>query len=548
MSIQRLNQVLIHKILWHILDHSGPRKSVGKEYAWLATISRDWQAVIEPLTFGELSLTQHDLADAARIVTPARQTFVGTVNLNIILDDYDEEARWRVESPAEQQRNSEVFTAAVRNVMHLVKNWKRTHGSGLRMCLNVWSPSDINRLSVEAAEALVQRLPFSPLRRYEASLIRFLNSTDTLPKINHVDHLEIQRYWLPQGRHLYRAIDVASASLVISHFGSKLNYLSLHLVDWPRGALEERKRRRKHVAVAIDKLRWSLGRLRFSYFGSPPRDENCCPPSLLDPSETEDALSLSLRRFWRRPTTQNLDVYNTILGQEFFWPENAGSPEEKKREQRRNNRRLRNYGSWEKEPCLYLENLRVQWPIVTPDGRWLCSRSTGEDAWEERDVRALTAGPTTDLDMGLDDPAYTNKHRFRLVPIPDVVNPLLKAMARAMGQMPALSDFEWKHPGGWPGPQHRIQFNPDWGKGGGRLEFHGFGIYDDDGERVDTGEPPVDEDVVQAFVEALESAKEIKGEVKVIYDWPSDEEDEAGEGSEAARPGTSRAASPVQDA
>ncbi|KAK4152974.1 hypothetical protein C8A00DRAFT_34306 [Chaetomidium leptoderma] len=531
MSMHCLSQEIISKIIFLVIDqdpsdHDWP---VGKQNGCLAAVSRTWQAVVEMRTFRNITLRQHDLAEAARIITLVRQPLVHTVNIDIQLDDYNEGTRWRVESPAEQQRNSEVYTAAVRGVFNLIQGWEKpSYGDGLDLKLHVWSPSDINRLSPEAAEDMVRRLPFSPLRRYEGSVIRFLEGADALPGLKHVVDLEIQQFpvrsW--QGRELYRAVDPASASLIISKC-TNLRRLKLHLMDWPRGALEERKRRRKTIAAAIDRLPQRLQELRFAYWASPPRDEKCVPPSLLSPGEDEDALSLSLRRFWRRPGTRALNISCTILGQEFFWPKSEGDNDEDAGYNSDDHSWLE---TWDRHPSASLEQLRVDWPILTPDGRWLYERPRAkiadQVAWEESDIRdddatdlndndaAAAVGPT-DPDPELDDAAYTNMHRFRIAPVRGLINPLLKAMARAMGQMPALADFEWVHPGNWPA--NRVQYNPNFDDGGGNLGFDGFGLYDADEQLIDMGEPLLDEGVVQAFTEVL-SAREPKGKVEVTIE------------------------------
>ncbi|KAL2126990.1 hypothetical protein VTI74DRAFT_11500 [Chaetomium olivicolor] len=77
-----------------------------------------------------------------------------------------------------------------------------------------------------------------------------------------------------------------------------------------------------------------------------------------------------------------------------------------------------------------LTDMKIDRSMVTPDGRWLYDRPGGKNA-----------AVSTDPDPELDDPAYTNMHRFRIAPVRALTKPLLKAMARAMGQMPTLQDF-----------------------------------------------------------------------------------------------------------
>jgi hypothetical protein len=528
MSLQSLDKETISKILFFIIESDTSwDRSLGRENAGLAAISRNWQSAVEECTFGNITITlftQHDLANAERILTPSRQPLVRTVTFNITLDAYDEGARWRVESAAEQQRNSEVFTAAVRGIFHLVQGWKPAYGDGLDLKIKVWSPSDINRLSPEAAEDLVQRLPFSPLRRYEASVIRFLDSADTLPVMKHVNQLEIQSPpYSYRARDLYRAVDPATASLIVSKC-PELGWLGLYLVDWPRGALQERKRRRKTLATAIDRFPKQLTRLTIAYWASPPRDEKCTPPSLLDPGETEDALSLSLRHFARRPNAQSLTVWNTILGQEFFWRESQADVDEHDHEDGDiiyDSDEEYMLSECDHRHFAELADVYVHASKVTPDGRWLYQRPEGKNAdqiaWEDWDVRDASDGGPADPDPELDDPAYTNKHRFRIVPVRELINPLMKDMARFMGKMYVLSDFGWGREARNDWPSQRVEYNPIYDEGGGSLGFHGWGWYEDGEELIDTGEPLVDGDVIEFMTEVL-SARDPKGEVEVTVD------------------------------
>ena len=99
---------------------------------------------------------------------------------------------------------------------------------------------------------MLGRLPCSPLRRYESSLIRFTENTDTLPTLQYIEHLSIQGCPSPeiQGRTLYRAVDPASIPVLLSRI-ENLSMLTLWLMDWPRGGLEERKRRRKSMSTSV---------------------------------------------------------------------------------------------------------------------------------------------------------------------------------------------------------------------------------------------------------------------------------------------------------
>ncbi|KAK4106891.1 hypothetical protein N658DRAFT_34104 [Parathielavia hyrcaniae] len=125
--------------------------------------------------------------------------------------------------------------------------------------------------------------------------------------------------------------------------------------------------------------------------------------------------------------------------------------------------------------------------LIDP-GQWEETEDDDENARESDEQGKQSGGPDppaaadpeiNDPDPEIDDPAYTKKHRFRISPIRELINPLYKAMARAIAQMPALSDFECRPPDQWP--PNGVNFNPDHGPGGGSLWFFGNGWYEDDG-------------------------------------------------------------------
>jgi len=304
-----------------------------------------------------------------------------------------------------------------------------------------------------------------------------------------------------------------------------------------------------------------------SYLASPPRDETCAPPNLLDPGETLDALSLSLHRFARRPSVQSC-IVSAILGQEFFdgvgntldqsdGPGQAGiddhddhdDKDDTDHEDSDDGMDESSKGSdvesndtevdddanayshddedgsdyHDNRPYSALTDMRLSWPKVTPDGRWLYERAKGgradDLAWSEYDSDSTPDSQRTALqdfvpDAILDDPAYTRKHRFRDKPVKEVLSPLLKSMARAMAKMPALQTFYWEDDTDWP--NHRVEYNPELEDGGGELEFRGFGSYTDGDVLIDT-HPLVDEDVVDYFKEVL-SAREPRGDVRVLIE------------------------------
>ncbi|KAK0645380.1 hypothetical protein B0T16DRAFT_411096 [Cercophora newfieldiana] len=553
MSFKSLTKELIttiHDLIVHPYGHFDYPPVQEQGHASLACISREWQSVVEAHNFRRITIRhQSDLVETAQIITPARAKLVSELNVNIQLDAYDEEARRRVETEEEQQKNSEVFTKGVRDLFEIVKDWDREGYHGLDLRLFVWSPSDIDRLEAEEQEALVKRLAFSPVRRYERSLIRYLDDPEELPALERVSWFKLQEGLSRgiQGRNTYRTVDPETAGLLVEKCRRSLDYLSLNLMDWPRGAVEERKRRRKVFAGVLDKLPPRVSNLSVVYWGSAPRDEEYDPPNLLDEGEEEDALSISLRRCYMRSKPTHFSVSMTILGVEFYRPptradkgfyrresdEDDDGEEEESDDKDKEDRDSDYDEFWGRDggcsdddgrPCSELTDLVADWPKVNPDGRWLYRRPDEEGAWEEWDYRHRDALASNDAggilpadpDPELDHPAYANKYRFRLEGDPELFTPLMMNMARLMRRMPALSILEWRDVDQSQDRARQIEWCTNFNEGGGDLTFHGFGQYDDDGDLIETEEPPIDGEVIELFREML-SARKPEGEVIIEF-------------------------------
>jgi hypothetical protein len=144
--------------------------------------------------------------------------------------------------------------------------------------ITAFSPSDISRLPANEGEALIKKLhPVSPHRRYEASMIQFLDPPETLPLITNFNWLGLTWMIIEETRELPRTMDPATVGLILSRC-PRVEYLWTIMMDWPRGDIEERKRRRKVLARVLDEVPEKLSRLHIVHWGSPPRDESYNPP------------------------------------------------------------------------------------------------------------------------------------------------------------------------------------------------------------------------------------------------------------------------------
>jgi hypothetical protein len=496
-SIHSLSQELLRKVLHFAVypdDYDfedPPMKLEGKSNALLATVHSTWQPIIEELNFTLLIISQHDLPTVAKLVNPARQRYLRVLTLNVLLDEYDDEARLRPETPEEMSRNSRVFTDAVRDLFKLISTFQNfCKWNQLMVTVHVHSPSDMDQLPDDQAEALVQKhLPVSLLRRYEASMIAFLDVPQTLPSCPFITDLRIQQLPGGPGSDFRRVVNPATVELLVSRC-PQLWSLAITMVDWPLNDAEERMRRRKALAGVINRLP-SIANLRIAYWAPSPWVEKGDPQSIekdvLPAHElTHDPLSTSLRNFYRRPEVERLLVTNTMLGWEFFWapyeelwtedPELTEEDEVESESENSDDCTLsdgdseQGYNNW--QPCGNLTQLCVSMPNITPHGNWLFEHDDGSDTDE-------TVSKDSENNVNGDN---TGEHVFCERPVHSTLNPYLRAMARCIRHAPQLEIFIWDifTNGAWP--VWRVSCTP---YEGGRLTFKSWSTDDVDEDVMD---------------------------------------------------------------
>ncbi|EEU37283.1 uncharacterized protein NECHADRAFT_92265 [Fusarium vanettenii 77-13-4] len=105
-----------------------------------ATVSKEWQSVIEKKNFGRLKLHQSCL-DSLERLSEQQQGFVKHIWLNIELKTYTCRACWKMESLTSIYANQRILAEAIARLFFILASWKQNRG-GLTLELNAYSPSD----------------------------------------------------------------------------------------------------------------------------------------------------------------------------------------------------------------------------------------------------------------------------------------------------------------------------------------------------------------------------------------------------------------------
>ncbi|KAF8476810.1 hypothetical protein BDZ91DRAFT_843576 [Kalaharituber pfeilii] len=281
-----------------------------------ATVCRQWQPVVERLTFQSLQdLPSTDLDKLAEVFSRSqtRRDSLRSLSMRIVLPDYGKRARRKFEQAKDKAANNQAVTDAVRRLFEILAAWGEGHALG---------PADFARmptLSVTLAGAAAPRdmywwekprsePPSEPRdhkaddfgpHRYEHSYLRLVGLDENpLPSVPRITNLHIEFFM--------RRMEGASAVAIVKCL-PRLEELHMTLKDneWRYPTLRQQQR-----------YAWVVGT---------PTDDSFNFPSALRPSSpTTDHLCLALNSLSQLPTLKSFYVglFNDfVLSPSLFWPE-----------------------------------------------------------------------------------------------------------------------------------------------------------------------------------------------------------------------------------
>ncbi|KUJ09072.1 uncharacterized protein LY89DRAFT_690614 [Mollisia scopiformis] len=347
-------------IISHLLvpDDPQPAGYIQKptRIAMYATVSKEWQKSVERHTFSNLYLTPTRLQEFGRIVERKRQKYVRRINLDVVLDAYDEVAFGRYESDEDQERNNQVFTRTLQQLFKSLSSWEDDDVAdlGVSLSVKVHSPSDLSCLGqMDARARRRRRLIGGPKdllnRRFDRSYLRFVCS-QTAGDINHLLHLVPAISEMDINGSGPRHTWPASCSTIASRT-PQLRSLKLRLWDNERNDLELRKGARNEFANSIKSWPPSIQKVDLSYYNLPPQDQSFMPPNILSEPNSGDLISTNLGKFSQQLTELNLD--DITIGADFFWNSSFDSLAP----------------HWP-----HFTSLTVNYNPITPAGQWLRER------------------------------------------------------------------------------------------------------------------------------------------------------------------------------
>jgi hypothetical protein len=401
---------LIIPHLWEISPETLPlrewevdKKPISRGLASYATISRIWQFAIERYTFDSIVTFSDDLPRLQRIVgdCPRRRRHVMELWYSIDLPLYSLDRQYLVERPEEHQASLEAFQQGVQDIWDVLSKWARDcPGSAVRLILNADAPVNRNPKPSD-------RFNNEPLAGHSQQPEHFLSLdvTTRLPSLPFVSDLGVSF----EGRHFH-----PSAMETLIHSLPALRRLHL-FVGAPRPKNHElRAEDRKALARALSSP--SLHRLEFlsikMWYDNPNNHSWDMSPSH-DPSyPLGDVLNRAICSLAQR-SLQYLNLTGSYPISPALW----GAGEDGN---------AINPSSEIIFP--YLEKVYIEHSHITYDGRWLY---TGHPEAPP----SVDTIDTTSVDFQNGEYPF---HEWRVRPDPEMYDPLLRSMARAVLNMPNL--------------------------------------------------------------------------------------------------------------
>jgi hypothetical protein len=233
MSFSDLSVELVERIALFLErdeDQSQPqsRTKLPSNLPPYATISRQWQNIIERRTFKSLLLKSTELDYFDSIYTAQRAANLARLRYTILLPTYDDKACARFERQKDQKANDEAFSAAVTSLFQLIAARGNTSLRPMSLTISdIHSPMDRcyrdrEKLDQDQLNSFIGKRRDLWEHRYEHSYLHLLHP-ENLPTLMQIQDLSLSAY-------VGRRVAPQSAAAMATKM-SKLENISFDLWD-----------------------------------------------------------------------------------------------------------------------------------------------------------------------------------------------------------------------------------------------------------------------------------------------------------------------------
>ncbi|KAL4884025.1 hypothetical protein BJY04DRAFT_215903 [Aspergillus karnatakaensis] len=391
------------EIIMHIVSFLGYR------LAPYASVSKQWQAIVEKHSFRMLFINQDQFSDFARIVTPERQHNIEILCLTVNLPQAPYAALMEKESPEDLHRDNQVFTDTIVSLLRILSGWPDHYAT--RICLIVGAHSLTDYRDAPEEKQRPFHLGDRHYWQLEQSYLDILGPLHDIPAVPAIERLVIQGGEDNGTGERYIAPAVVSK---LSPRLPKLLFANIYLWDNERMDHSLRNGLRNDFACSLSQWPATLKELYLTYVGDAPLDP--CFPLLIRSTPGNDPLCLSLHNLSLQLIS--LTLYEIMIGPELFWPSQESTTGQR--------------------PQIWplLTSLNVTYTLASPSGEWFFDR---DPMWPPTSPRPDTYDSD---DSGNTEymPALQDRYKdcWRTRPVHTMANQLYRAAGKAAQNMPKL--------------------------------------------------------------------------------------------------------------
>ncbi|EFE40915.1 hypothetical protein TRV_04380 [Trichophyton verrucosum HKI 0517] len=409
-------ETIPEEIFLAIFDHLGCHRYNEKAFLPFAAISKRWQRAIERFPFKSFKLNNTQLSTFASLFQGAarahRKALVRKIDLTIELPPYDGD-----DCHQHEELNNQIFSTAIHDLFQVLETFNEdeavkanfTRGVGIEIRLSsIESPKD-------------EDIPYADKEyKFQGTFIKLLNP-ERLPT------LECVTSFYPIAWMWSRRIDPVAGIQMASKLKNLNRCITYYRDSWEcteggtKGVKEKTLIDNRHdFSLALSNYTQSVKDLSLrsdSWSGCMP-DEAMPPPKFISFTSSTDTFSLAIHEFIQRANVSDISICGLLpYSSDILWP----------------------YKDVKDAP-------KPLWPNLTS----LCisvSAHTPDGDWYFKGDPALASDSEF---MGPNDRKYINDYfrvsdqpvnMFRSIPVPERIDPFLKAMALVIRHAPSLESL-----------------------------------------------------------------------------------------------------------
>lgn len=199
-----------------LVDHWRHDEREPTSIAPYASVSKEWQAIIERHNFSFLRVTQNSLDQFESSVVGSRRSILTMIILDVILPTYDNDPCEKKETWEDMAGNNRCFTKSVYGLFRILSTWvlEEAHRDGIDLILHVSSPSDLRNANFELWQRRRWNIRDIGEKRFSDSWIDFVGNDEVFGRVNYLPRVQVIRSFQASPKNHRSLIPAAHADIV----------------------------------------------------------------------------------------------------------------------------------------------------------------------------------------------------------------------------------------------------------------------------------------------------------------------------------------------